>query len=386
MCTTAAPEKATTTRQTTSVNTVETSVPAHAERLRGALRQHRGRSRRRWPIALAVVVTASLIVVVVVVAPVPFVAISPGSVVGVDDLVQVAERPSGDVGGSFYLTTVKLAPVTPLEAVQGWLRPEVDVVGAGRFSPGHLSSAELRQLNLDQMDASKQQALAVALEQLGHDAVSGDGAEVVAVVSGAPADGVLGPGDLIVGVDGTSVTSHYDVLRLLAERRPRGDVRLDVETAGGEGRRTTALTLAPEGDDPEGARLGAMLRTRHPRFDLPVDVDIATDHIGGPSAGLAFALAVLDALTEGDLTGGRRVAATGTIGLDGSVGPVGGVSQKAVAVDHHEIDLFLVPRPELLQASRVAGEGVRVEPVDTLDDALRILTDGSASTLVPTSW
>lgn len=385
MCSTAAPEKTTTTRQTTSVNTVESSVPGRTEAPR-ATPSHRFARDRRWgPITLAVAVTA-LLTVGALLVPLPFVAISPGSVIDVGDLVESTEQPPGDVGGGFYLTTVRLTPVTTVEAVRAWLRPDIDVVDARRVGPSDLSPDELLQLNLDQMDASKRQALAVALEELGYDAVSGDGAEVVDVVSGAPADGLLVAGDLIVGLEGTGVTSHHDVLRLLAGQPPHHRIELDVEGAGGGDRRSVALTLAPGAEDPGQGQLGALLRTRAPRFDLPVDVDIATDRIGGPSAGLAFALEVLDVLSEGDLSGGRQVAATGTIELDGSVGQVGGVSQKAVAVEHEGLDLFLVPRAELPQATRMVGDEVRVEPVDTVADALRILTAGGASGLVRTPW
>ena len=308
------------------------------------------------------------------VVPLPFVALSPGSVVDVEELVTV-EHPEAAGGGAFYLTTVKLASVTLVEAVRGWARPEVDLVERGQVSPGGLDPDELRRRNLGQMDAAKHQALGVAFEALGHDAVSGDGAEVVDLATGGPVDGTLEAGELIVGLDGAEVTSHHDVLRMLAGQRPGRAVELVVEAAGGV-RRTDVVTLASDPDSAERAHLGVTLATRNARFDFPVDVDIATDSIGGPSAGLAFTLQVLDALSEGDLTGGRRVAATGSIGLDGSVGHVGGVAQKAAALERHAIDVFLVPWAESDRAAALAGPGVRVEPVGTLEDALRILTGG----------
>lgn len=317
----------------------------------------------------------------VMVVPLPLLAVAPGSVIDVGTLVQ-AEDQGVEPGGTFFLTTVRLSPVTTIEAVQAWLHPEVDLVGAGRFAPSDLSGDELRRLNLEEMDSSKRDALAVAFEALGYDAVSGGGAEVVDVVPGTPAEGALVPGDLIVGLDGERVTSHYDVLRLLAGEPARR--RIELEVQGGDGAtERIGLTLAPASDQPRRAEIGVTLRTRAPRLDLPVDVDVATERIGGPSAGLAFALELLDQLSEGDLTRGRRVAATGTIGLDGSVGTVGGVGQKAAAVDDQGIDVFLVPRPELVQARRLVGD-VRVEPVDSLADALRVLTEGEPA-LVP-SW
>ena len=374
MCSTAAPDRPTTTRQTTSVTTVGTSVTVRLERP-GAQPSVR---RRSWALAAVVVGIGAAVV------PLPFLAVSPGSVVDVGELVSV-EHPEAASDGRFYLTTVRLAPVTLVEALQGWARPEVDVVERGQVSPGRLDPDELRRRNLGQMDASKDQALGVALEALGHDAVSGDGAEVVDLASGGPLDGKVDVGDVIVGLGGAEVTSHHDVLRVLAGLGPGRSVELAVEAPAGGGRRTSVVTLAAGPESADRAYLGVTLATRNPRFDVPVDIDIATDAIGGPSAGLAFTLQVLDALSEGDLTGGLRVAATGSIGLDGSVGPVGGVAQKAAALEHHAIDLFLVPEAELDRAAALVGSGVRVEPVATLDDALRILA-GDGRGAPPRRW
>lgn len=312
-------------------------------------------------------------------------AISPGSVVDVGELVTVDQGATIDGGGGFYLTTVRLTPVTLLEAMQGWVRPEVDVVDRTQVAPSGLQPQELRQLNLDQMDVSKRQALGAAFEALGYDAVSGDGAEVVDLAPGGPAEGVLELGDVIVGLAGVGVTSHYDVLRILAGQRPGARVELEVDRPERDGRGTVVLDLGRGRESPHRAELGTTLRTRRPRFDFPVDVDIATDRIGGPSGGLAFTLQVLDALTEGDLTGGRRVAATGTMELDGSVGEVGGVGPKAAALEHHAIDVFLVPGAEVDEASALVGRRVQVAPVDTLDEALRVLADGGGVEL-PRRW
>jgi PDZ domain-containing protein len=120
--------------------------------------------------------------------------------------------------------------------------------------------------------------------------------------------------------------------------------------------------------------LGITQQTWKQEFHFPFGVDIDSGQIGGPSAGLAFTLAVLDVLTPGELTGGQRIAATGTIDPDGKIGPVGGVAQKTVAVKRSGATLFLVPSEEYGQAKARAGNGLRVEKVDTLDDALKVLS------------
>jgi PDZ domain-containing protein len=140
------------------------------------------------------------------------------------------------------------------------------------------------------------------------------------------------------------------------------------------------------GSNPDAAGrpfLGVALETRDFSLDFPFDVSIDSEDIGGPSAGLAFTLEVIDRLTEGELTGGMSVAATGEIGLDGRIGAIGGAAQKGVAVEDAGIRLFLVPRANLEQATRETSGDLRVEPVDTLEDALRVLEEAGGDPLVP---
>jgi Lon-like protease len=303
---------------------------------------------------------------------IPYYAIAPGSAIDVSALVEVVDAPTFDPDGQIFLTTVRLRQVTLLEAITGWLDPAVDVVEQAAVLPPTVPSSELRDFNLALMDSSKEQALAVALRQLGIDPVQGAGAEVVSVVPGTPGEGVLAPGDVILGVDGEATDLHQEVVRLLGQRRPGDVVVLDVEPVGGD-RRSVELALGERPEAPGEPLLGVTLRTRDLRYDFPFTVRIASDRIGGPSAGLAFTLEVLDVLTEGELTGGRRVAATGTIALDGTVGAVGGVGQKAVAVSRQDVELFLVPSQSADLARRFAGEGLQVEGVDDLEEALAAL-------------
>jgi PDZ domain-containing protein len=161
--------------------------------------------------------------------------------------------------------------------------------------------------------------------------------------------------------------------------------KVTVDPAGPTGPQTTTLTLDAAPGQPGSAFLGATLATLDPRFDFPFPIDIDVEEIGGPSAGLAFVLEVLDVLTEGDLTGGQRVAATGTIGLDGSVGRVGGVVQKTAAAKREGVGLLLVPGAELQQARRLAGEDLTVEAVDNVSEALKVLADQGGDPLSPHS-
>jgi PDZ domain-containing protein len=138
--------------------------------------------------------------------------------------------------------------------------------------------------------------------------------------------------------------------------------------------RRVSVRLASDPEKAGRAILGvAELTSRNQVFSFPLDVRIDSGEIGGPSAGLAFTLGLIDLLTPGELTGGAPVATTGTIDLDGTIGPVGGVVQKTVAVRRAGAKLFLVPSAEYTDARAHAGDGLRVEKVDTLDDALRAL-------------
>jgi PDZ domain-containing protein len=119
-------------------------------------------------------------------------------------------------------------------------------------------------------------------------------------------------------------------------------------------------------------------------YTFPVQIDINTQRVGGPSAGLAFALAIIDDLTPGSLTGGKRVAVTGTISPDGKVGPVGGVQQKAITAKTNDVQLMLVPKSEVKDAKAGAGD-VRVVGVDTIDEALRALEQVGGAPVPPPS-
>src|ERR671911_18858 len=197
--------------------------------------------------------------------------------------------------GTISYTTVSLRQATLFGLASGWIDDDVDVVPRDEVLGGR-DADENRTLNMQMMDTSKQVATQVALERLGHPVdVSITGETVVEVIPDMPADGVLEPGDTIT------------------VQSPESGAERDVE-----------LALAADPDDPKRAIMGVRPSPSGVDFDFPFDVEIDTGDVGGPSAGLAFTLAIIDDLTPGDLTGGAKVAVTGTIAGDGSVGPVGG--------------------------------------------------------------
>lgn len=324
------------------------------------------RRRYRWMIPAfigAVVVAVGLNVTL------PYYAIAPGDAREVNDLIDAPDDRARPPKGRIFLATVSLQRVKPLGALQGWLDDDIDVFHEERIL-GDTPRSRYRQQNLQLMDDSKETAVVVALRRLGHPVGEhGKGALVVSVVEDLPADGRLTPGDVITAVDGRPTPLVQDAVAGIRARRAGETVRLDVTSPEGAGR-LEEIALAER----EGAPiLGVTMRTKDRTFDLPFDVKIDSGRIGGPSAGLAFALGLIDELSEGELTGGNRVAVTGTIEMDGTVGDVGGVVQKTAAVRAQGVRYFVVPPGEYDLARRHAGRGLTVLKAGTLDEAIAAL-------------
>lgn len=346
------------------------------------------RRRRRRPRAVHVALGALLLlsssVIGAAVLPVPYVAIKPGSARPVTEQVLVEGSPSYPPAESIAYTTVNVGGTTLLEALAGWLDDDIDILPEERVR-GDRSAAESRRYNAQLMDTSKLVAITVALRHLGYDVpVRTTGAVVRQIVDGLPADGVLELDDVIVAVDGQPVDAPGEVGTLLQPGGPGAEHVVTIERpAGSENRTDLKVSTIAATDDPTRALIGIAPEDRIVGFDLPVKVTIDSGNVGGPSAGLAFTLAVLDVLTPGELTGGRRVAVTGTIAIDGQVGPVGGGAQKAITVRDAGYEVFLVPLDELDEMRATVGSDVEVIGVDTLASALEALDSlgGNAGSL-----
>jgi PDZ domain-containing protein len=192
---------------------------------------------------------------------------------------------------------------------------------------------------------------------------------VAAVAPGAPADGKLEPTDVIVGVDGSPVKTPDDLRRLIAEHKPGDKVKLRVR-AGGATRETDVGTVASP-EEPGRPIIGVQVE-QSANIELPVKVDIDLGGVGGPSAGLAFALDVVEEL-RGNVDHGLKVAATGEMNLDGSVSPVGGIKQKVIGARRSGADVFLVPAGDNAKEARRHAGDLRVIPVESFRQALRKL-------------
>jgi Lon-like protease len=303
------------------------------------------------------------------------VALRPGPTEDTLRLVSVEGARSYASTGQLLLTTVAVQDDLSFRAwVDARTSRTVEAVPRDRIYPSGSDRDEVAEVNAAMMADSQLVATIAALRELGYE-LTGEGALVAAVTEGAVTD-ELQPGDLIVAVDGASVSDSRDAVDLVQAKRPGDTVELQVTGVGGE--RSVSVRLGRSPEDADIPFIGVLLTTQ---LDLPVEVTIDAGVIGGPSAGLMFALSIVDRLGADDLTGGAVIAGTGTVDRDGIVGAVGGVRQKLVGATDATTGaraavVFLVPRANLEEArSAAVSRDVLLVPVDTLGEALTALAD-----------
>jgi Lon-like protease len=289
-----------------------------------------------------------------------------------DPLISVEgeEAEAGD-DGDVYMVDILVRKAVLIERLYPGIESGSSLVPEDRVNPLGVSESERRQESLNEMSRSQQVAVAVALRSLEMDVeVERSGAEVVAVVPGKPAEGRLEAGDVIVDARGRSVTTPRQLVEAMERVRPGDEVELTVVRDGK--RRALRVGTTEDERDAERAVLGVQVQ-QAAEFEFPVDVKIDSGGVGGPSAGLAFALEVVEELSD-DVTRGRRVAVTGTVDLDGVVGAVGGVKQKTIGAREADADVFVVPDGNAAEARRHA-DGLEIVAVSTFDEALSALSE-----------
>lgn len=273
--------------------------------------------------------------------------------------------------GGIYYVDVIVRKASLLEQLVPGVRPDgADLVPKEALVPPGSSYGDRRRENIRQMDRSEQVAAAVALRELGYKVdAKPDGAVIVAVAQDAPAAGKLAPAEVIVAVDGSPVGTPDDLRRLIAKHEPGDTVRMRVRV-GGATRTVEVGTI--ESPQEAGRPIVGIQVEQFADIELPIDVEIDLGGVGGPSAGLAFALDVVEEL-RGNVDRGLRVAATGELELDGRVAPIGGVKQKVFGARRSHADVFLVPAGDnAVEARRHAGD-LRIVAVESFGQALRAL-------------
>jgi Lon-like protease len=286
-----------------------------------------------------------------------------------DPLVTIPGEETGQDNG-IHMVDVRVGRANLLERIYPGIHHGATLVPERVINPAGVSDRQRRRSSLNDMSRSQLIAVAVALEELGREVeVTPAGAEVVLVQPDAPADGVLQVGDLIVEAGGEEVTTTDELRRAFDDVRPGERMSVVVERDG----KRVSLTVGTEAaaDDPERAVMGVQVQDAED-FDFPLDIEIDAGGIGGPSAGLAFALDIVDELGE-DIARGRTIVATGELALDGSVHPIGGVEQKAIGAEEAGADIFLVPDGNYEDAREAAGDDLEVIPVSNIQEALSAL-------------
>jgi Lon-like protease len=328
------------------------------------------RRRFSWPtLALGLGAVLLLVAGVLYVAPSGDYIFLPDRARAVAPLVQVqGEKPDKDGGGIYYVA-VDVRKASLLEKAVPGLNDGATLVPADQVNPEGVNERQRRQGELQEMARSQKYAAAVALRALGYKvSVRPKGALVEAVGAGYPADGKLLPDDVIVAVDGAPVRNARGLTAQLDKRKPGDVVQLTVRRLKKTVDVSIRTTENPQ--DTKRAFLGVVI-SDDATVKLPVKVAFDIGGVGGPSAGLAFALDLTEELGR-DVDHGRRVAATGEILLDGSVRAVGGIKQKTIGARRAGMDFFLVPGDNAAEARRYA-DGLRIVPVDSFQQALRRL-------------
>lgn len=330
-------------------------------------------------VVVSVLVAASLI-------RVPYVIIAPGQTYVATHLVSLpANVPSYPPTGEIrFVTVTERVDPSLLEKLQADYDGSDLVLNKDQVFPPGQTQQQNDAINARAMSSSKDVAAFLALKKLGYP-VNSDGTFVTSVVEGGPAKAAgISPGELIVAIDGAPTLTADALRAALATHQPGTTVSVEV-VQNKKDRRSVPVTLGAN-PDPDPQRNGKAYLGIGASDDpvLPFQINIDTTRVGGPSAGLAFALSILDVLTPGELTGGQPVAATGELLSDGKVGAIGGIEQKVITVRDAGVKVFLVPADDrcgqpagscnFTDAKRRAGSSLKVIGVATLDEALGALS------------
>ena len=323
---------------------------------------------------------AALVLLVGGFVPLPFVILAPGptyDTLGTVDgvrLVTISGTPTYESEGELDMTTVRefggpQDGVYLLEAMRAWLSPSLRVVPRETFYPdAGQTEEEVAQVAAEAFQISQAQATGAALTYL--DIPVTTEVVVTTVIDGMPADGVIRAGSVILAVNGRPVGSTRATADAVRSRPIGSAITITLQFDGE--RKDVELVSVPNPQEPDVGFLGVGLGLR---YQAPFDIEFRLDEVGGPSAGLMFALALVDLLTQEDLTAGNVIAGTGTISADGEVGAIGGAAQKVAGARRDGAELFLVPRANCGDVLGQIPQGIQVVPVETLMGAVEALRD-----------
>ncbi|WP_197288636.1 PDZ domain-containing protein [Nocardia sp. NRRL S-836] len=338
--------------------------------------RERGLTRRTWTLIASFLVVA-LLGTAGGFAQVPYVALGPGPTYDVlgkvkdTDVVSIDGQNTFPTQGTLRMTTVSLTNDLSLFGALGlWLSGRYALAPKEDFIKPGQTEEDVQRDNEQAFSESQTAAEVAALHYLGYPG------KVIAnqVTKGSPAENVIPLGARIISVNGKQVQSAADVSAALENTKPGDRIEVAFEQDGTS--KSTQLTLGNRPDDRPSGFIGI---SPVDRADVPFKIKISLSDVGGPSAGLIFALAIVDKLTPGELNGGKAIAGTGEIQGDGTVKPIGGIAFKMVAAKEAGANAFLVPSANCTDAKQQAPEGLTLIKVENLKDAvssLEALTKG----------
>ncbi len=326
---------------------------------------------QRFKIFILVVVAAILLFV----KP-NYYLLSPGSAQDLKDFVDVPAA-AGEDEGVFMLVTVSQQRATWPLLIYGLLHPAVEVMPLGSVVPPGMDQQKYNELMQLWMKESQDLAKTLALRRAGYTvSIESEGVLVEEVLPDSPAREVLLPNDIIKEVDGEKVTVTDELIGRIQRRNPGDEVALSFERNGEIFRETFKTVTHTEEEDKAALRI--LVRTLW-QPNLPLDIEINTEGISGPSAGVMFVLEIMNQLEPRDMTGGKRIAGTGTVDLNEDIGPIGGVKQKVIAAEKAGAQIFLVPEENYDEAFKAAKK-IKLVSIKKLQDVLDYLKTLEAET------
>ena len=291
--------------------------------------------------------------------------------------IEIKDEKIYDFDGNLYQLTVRRDEANYFVYAWANLNSQIDLYPREVILPDGVTPQELSEISIQNMITSENVAIAVALETLGYDVESeGDGVLVVGLLDDSPVKDKLYKNDLITSINNQIVKSSTEFISLL-KTYDIGDI-VEIGLVRNEEDITIKTTLIEHVEYENEPMVGFLASTPNQKFVYPFEVDINTGNVGGPSAGMMMALNVYNLLTENDITAGNKIAGTGTIEIDGSVGPVGGVKQKVIAAKRANASLILVPTANYLEASVFSDENTSIVAVDSFEEALDVISDFSS--------
>ncbi|WP_295013063.1 PDZ domain-containing protein [uncultured Microbacterium sp.] len=354
------------------------------------------RASRAGRIGLVAFVVSLAALLVLTFLPLPFVIEQPGPVFNTlgdvkdakgksEPLIVVNGAPTYPTGGALDLVTVQVVgnrenPPSWVQLVEAWFDSSKAVVPMDAVFPQGVSTDQRDQANQLMMVDSQQEATAAALRELGHEVPVT--ISVATVVDDGAAHGLLQPKDVVLAVNGVN-PADTDAMRAQIQKSAGAPVSLTIRR--GDAQKDVEVT--PRAQDVNGTKTWLLGITLQQTYQFPIDVKLQLDNVGGPSAGMMFALGIIDTLTPGELNGGKKVAGTGTITADGTVGPIGGIRQKLYGARDAGATYFLAPGSNCDEVYGHVPSGLTVVRTDSLEQslsALRTIADGHDVAALPT--